>query len=411
MTAPAPSRSLNPLRVLVKHRNFRLFWIGQTLSLMGTWMQGMAQGWLALELTNDPFLVTLVPLMASLPVVLFSFVAGAVADRAHKLRIVVIAQALLLVEAAVLWWLAWTGAVTIWWLFGMAMFSGACSAFEIPARQALIIDLVGRDDLHDAIALNSSGFNLARIIGPAIGAAVIASAGLAWCFALNAVSYLAVLAGLAMIRLPRRVPAEVLTSPFQEIRDGIRYMVRTRAVRVLMLLVTVYSVFGIPFLSLMPVVARDVVHTDAAGFGLMLSSVGIGGFLGALALAALGGRIGRGRLLAWSSAAFGAALLGFSFVRSQGWAQPVLLLCGVTMILHSALANGMLQLLVPDAMRGRLMAAYSFVVVGVSQVAGNLGAGTVAKAIGADWAIGTGAVVMLAYSAWVFRRHPDLMRG
>src|SRR5688500_16101009 len=194
--------SLNPFRVLVRHRNFRIFWTGQTLSLIGTWMQQMAIGWLALELSDSAFLVGLVASIGSLPILLFSFHGGVLADRHDKLRIVTIAQTLLLVEASLLWLLTWTGGMTVGWLLALAAFAGCVSAVEIPARQALIVELVGRDELHEAIALNSSGFNLARIVGPAVGAVVISSLGLAWCFGVNALSYLTVLAGLFMLRLP-----------------------------------------------------------------------------------------------------------------------------------------------------------------------------------------------------------------
>src|SRR5688572_6602920 len=187
----------NPFRVLLTHRNFRSFWIGQTLSLVGSWMQSMAIGWFALELSNSAFIVGVVVASGSLPILAFSLHAGVLVDRSDKLRLVKIAQTLLLLEAALLWWLTWTGHVNVGALIALSLFGGAVASVEIPARQALMIDLVGRDDLRDAIALNSSGFNLARIIGPATGAFVIANAGMAWCFAVNALSYLTVLVGLA----------------------------------------------------------------------------------------------------------------------------------------------------------------------------------------------------------------------
>jgi MFS family permease len=403
-------QSLNPFRVLVRHRNFRLFWGGQTLSLIGTWMQSMAQGWLALELSDNAFLVGLVSAIGSLPVLVLSLPAGAVADRVNKLRLVTIMQALMLLEATLLWWFTWSRHVTIGWLLVLATANGVFTAFEIPARQALIVELVGRDDLHDAIALNSSGFNLARIVGPSIAAVVIAAAGLAWCFGLNALSYLAVLAGLLMIRLPARPAVAVAGTPMQRVREGVAYIATTRDVAALMRLVTVYSVLGIPYLTLMPVVARDLLGTGAAGYGVLLACVGVGGLAGALFLASAGQRFRRGRLLATSSASFAALLIVFSLVRSVALARPVLLLCGFAMILNSALSNGALQSIVPDEFRGRLMAAYSLVVVGLAQVVGAFVAGSVARAVGVDWAIGGAAAVMLAYTAWGFYRYPELRR-
>ena len=195
------STTLNPFRVVLRHRNFRLFLIGQTLSLIGTWMQTMAQGWLALELTNSAFLVGLVATVSAIPILLFTMPAGAIVDRSDKLRIVRIAQIAFLVQASSLWLLTATHRMTIGWLLLLAFSGGLIASIEIPARQAMMIDLVGRDDLPDAIALNSSGFNLARVVGPGLAAAVIARLGIAWCFFLNAVSFVAVLWGLLMMQL------------------------------------------------------------------------------------------------------------------------------------------------------------------------------------------------------------------
>jgi MFS family permease len=400
--------SLNPFRTLQRHRNFRLFWFGQTLSLIGTWMQSMSQGWLALEISNNAFLVGLVASAASLPVLLFSLHAGVLVDRTDKLRLVKIAQVLLALEAGALWWFTWSGHITIGWLLVLATVSGVISAFEIPARQSLVIELVGREDLPGAIALNSSGFNLARVIGPSIAAFVIARFGISWCFAVNSLSYIAVLVGLFRIRLPEWLPPEHLASPIDGIREGVRYMRGTPAISALMRMVTIYSVFGVPYLTLMPVVAREQFHLGAGGYGLMFACVGIGGLAGALALAAIGDRFRRSRMLSVSSYAFATLLVVFSLARSPGLAYPLLLAIGFTMIMNNALANSALQHLVPNELRGRLMAAYSLVVVGLSQVLGALTAGTVAHAIGVSWAIGGAAAILLVYAYIAFDRRTEL---
>jgi MFS family permease len=400
--------SVNPFRTLVRHRNFRLFWIGQTLSLMGTWMQTMAQGWLALQLSNSAFLVGLVSSIGSLPILVLSLPAGVVADRVNKLRLVTICQVLLLCEATALWALTWTHHITIALLLILAACNGVASAFEIPSRQSLIIELVGRADLHDAIALNSSGFNLARIIGPAVGAVVIATAGIAWCFGVNALSYLAVLVGLFMIRLPRRDTPVHASSPMEGLVEGLRYMDQTREVSVLMRLITVYAVCGIPYITLMPVVARDLLGTGAGGYGVLLACVGIGGLAGALFLAAVGQRFRRGQLLMVSSFGFAALLIAFSLTRSEWLARVILLVTGCMMIMNGALSNGILQSIVPDHLRGRVLAAYSLVVVGLAQVVGSFVSGAVAHAVGVDWAIGSGAVIMLAYAVFAYRRYPEM---
>ena len=407
--APRPSRSLNPFRALQKHRNFRIFWTGQTLSLIGTWMQSVAQGWLALELTDDPFMVGLVTAMGTIPVLLLSLWAGVFVDRHDKHRIVLAAQALLLVQATLLWWFVWTDRIGIGTLVMLALFGGTMNAVEIPARQALIIELVGRDDLQDAIALNSSGFNLARIIGPSIAAVVIAHLGLAWCFGLNALSYLAVLISLFRIELPRRPRAPHPVTAMEGLRQGLAYMRGTREVSVLMRLIGVLSILGVSYLTLLPVFARDVLGLGASGYGTLLTCVGIGALTGALSLAAVGRWVRRGRLLAIGAHAFATVLILMSFTRTPTLAAVALLFAGFTMIMTNALTNGLLQSIVPDEFRGRVMAAYTFVFVGLSPL-GSLIGGAVARMVGVNWVIGGGGALMLAYVAWAFARHAEMRR-
>jgi MFS family permease len=298
--------------------------------------------------------------------------------------------------------------VNVAWLLGLAFVGGVVGSVEIPARQALMIDLVGRDDLRDAIALNSSGFNLARIVGPAFAAGIIANLGIAWCFAVNAISYLTVLIGLSRVALPRWHPPRLPGAPLQEIRDGVTFALRSRTVRILLELITVMSILGIPYIALMPVLARDQLGLDASGYGLMLSVLGIGGLVGALGLAAVGPRVGRGRALAGTSSGYALLLVLLSLVRSPALAYPLLFGTGCLMIVTNALANGLLQTIVPDEYRGRLMSMYSLIVVGLPQVIGAFSAGAVARVVGVSWAVGTAATVMLLYGLFVFRRHPEL---
>jgi MFS family permease len=408
---PTPARpqrrSINPFRTLQVHRNFRLFWTGQTVSLIGTWMQQVGQGWLALELTNNAFLVGLVAAAGSFPVLLLSLYGGVVADRRSKLRIVIVCQALLLLEAAALWWFTWAGRMNFGWLLALTTIGGVISAFEIPARQAMTVELVSREDLVDAIALNSGGFNLARIVGPSIAAIILAKFGLAWCFGINALSYFAVLASLSLIRLPPWTPVQYLISPFAQLKQGLDYIRSSRSVSGLMGVIAIYSIFGFQYLTMMPVVARDVLHTGASGYGLLLTFVGIGALTGALALAGLGGRIKRGRLFNATAYAFAGLTILFSLVRSVHLAAFMLLFLGLTMLINGALANGILQSVVPDELRGRVMATYVFVYVGFTPF-GSFIAGTVARFVGVQWAIFSGGVVMLAYSIWAFWKYPEI---
>jgi MFS family permease len=405
---PVVPRSINPFRVFIRHRNFRLFLIGQTLSLIGTWMQTMAQGWLALELSNNAFLVGLVAVATSIPILLFTLPAGTIVDRADKLRLVRIAQCCYLVEATLLWALTVTHRITIGSLLGLAFASGLIASIEIPARQAMFIDLVGREDLPDAIALNSSGFNLARVVGPGLAAAIIARLGIAWCFFLNAASFVAVLVGLFMISLPAWKPHPGHARPWVGVQQALRYMRDTPRVRALMLMVTVYSILGAPVLALMPVVARQMFDLGAGGYGLLLSFLGIGGLAGALSLAGIGYRVSRTRLLIWASMIWPVLLILFSLCRDARIGYLLLLGIGCTMILNGAISNGLLQTIVPDSMRGRMMAAYGLVVVGLSQVVGAFSGGVVANRFGVAASIGGAAAIMLTYGIWAFFRRPEL---
>ena len=400
-------KSINPFRTLQVHRNFRLFWTGQTVSLIGTWMQQVGQGWLALELTNSAFMVGLVSAAASFPVLLLSLYGGVVADRRSKLRIVIICQALLLIEAAALWWFTWANRINIGWLLALTTLGGVISAFEIPARQSMIVELVSKEDLVDAIALNSGGFNLARIVGPSIAAIILAKFGLAWCFGINALSYFAVLASLGRIRLPRWTPVQHLVSPAEQLKQGLNYIRSSRSVSGLMGVIAVYSIFGFQYLSMMPVVARDVLHTGASGYGLLLTFVGIGALTGALSLAGLGARIRRGRLFNATAYAFAGLTILFSLMRSVHLAAFVLLFLGLTMLINGALANGILQSVVPDELHGRVMATYVFVYVGFTPI-GSFIAGAMSRFVGVQWAIFTGGVVMLTYSLWAFSKYPEI---
>jgi MFS family permease len=405
VSAPA---SINPFRIVVKHRNFRLFLMGQTLSLIGSWMQTMAEGWLALQLTNSAFLVGLVATAASVPILVFTMPAGAIVDRSDKLRIVRIAQFAFLCQASALWLLTVTDRMTIGHLLLLAFTGGLIASIEIPARQAMMIDLVGREDLPDAIALNSSGFNLARVVGPAIAAAVIARLGIAWCFFLNAASFVAVLAGLFMMQLPPWTANRHRTSPWQGVVQVLRYIRKTPSVRALMLMVTVYSILGAPMLALMPVVAREMFGLGAGGYGLLLSFLGVGGLCGALGLAALGGRVSRIRLLTIASMVWPALLMVFSLTRTPLAGYLLLLAVGFVMILNGAISNGLLQGIVPDAFRGRIMAAYGLVVVGLAQVVGAFSGGLVAHFIGVADALFAAGLLMAAYGVWAFLRRPEL---
>jgi MFS family permease len=398
--------SLNPFRVLAHSPNFRLFFAGQTTSLIGTWMQQVAQGWLALQLSNDAFIVGVVAAAGTLPILILSLPGGVVADRYRRLRVVTIAQAFLLVEASLLWWFTWSGRLTIGWLIAFALLGGIISAFEIPARQSLFIEMVGKEHVMDAVALNSSGFNFARIIGPSLAAIVIARFGIAWCFGINALSYLAVLISLALIRLPH-LPVSAAAHPMRALGEAFTYVRTHRMTAVLMQVVAVYSLLSIPVLTLLPVLARDVLGLGAGGYGVLMTCVGVGAMIGALSIAAAGPRLRRHRALVVTSLAFPVLVVLAALSRSEVMTGALLLFVGACMVVNSAVINVMLQSASPDHLRGRVISIYVAVYIGTNPI-GSFAGGWIARYWGTPLAIGGMAAIMGIYAVWAIRHYPEI---
>ena len=391
------------------HRNFRLFFLGQSVSLSGTWMQNIAQGWLVLELTNSPFYVGLVSALGSLGVLLLTIYAGVVVDRINKHRLVILTQTLSMLPAFGLAVLVWSRAVAVWHVAALAAFLGLVNAFDIPARQAFIVDLVGKQDLMNAIALNSSAFNAARVIGPAVAGVLIGALGVGACFFLNGVSYLAVIAGLLAMRLPPHVRDPRTTSAWTGLSEAVAFIRGDRRVSTLVVLMALFSIFGFPYFVIMPVFARDVLHRGAAGYGLLTTAVGCGALIGALAVAWLDRRIRKGPTLIAAGGSFGLLLVAFALSRLYLVSVVLLALTGATMIVNNALTNATIQTLVPDDLRGRVMGFYSFVFVGLAPL-GSLQVGALAERIGPPAAValgGAATAVAVAVAAW---RVPALRR-
>lgn len=391
------------------HRNFRLFIYGQGISLVGTWMQSVALGWLVLELTNSPFDVGLNQALRSLGVLLFTLYAGIVADRVDKRRLIVLTQALQMCEALALAVLVWAKVVQIWQVMALAAFVGAVNAFDIPTRQAFVVEMVGKEDLVNAIALNSSLFNAARVVGPAIAGVIIGVAGVGLCFFLNGVSYVAVIAGLLMMRLPPFVAKPVTESAWQGFRGGLTFIREERRMRTLVTLVAILSVFGFPFLVLMPVFARDVLHVGAGGYGALMAAVGVGAMFGALALAATSHVVAKGRLMLTAAAAFGVLVAAFAVTRWFALALALLAVAGCAMIITTALANTLIQTIVPDHLRGRVMGFYSFVFVGMAPL-GAFQAGWAAEHFGTPETVVFGGLVCLVAVQVARWRVPELVQ-
>jgi MFS family permease len=398
-----PTRTSSVFSAL-RHRDFRLFLGGQLVSLCGTWVQTVAQGWLVLQLTDSAFAVGLVTALGSLPILLFTLYGGVVADRVDKRRLVLVLQSLMLLEALTLAVLTHQGWITVHLVMALASFYGLLSAFEVPTRQALVSEIVGKEDLMNAIALNSSAFNVARVIGPSIAGALIATVGLAACFYLNAASYLAVIVGLVLMRVQR--PGSPSTArAFGALKEGFGYIFGNRWPRALVTIIASFSIFGYSFLPMMPVFARDVLGLDADGYGAIVSAIGLGAAAGAIGIAASGGRTRSGRLLIGSFALFGVLLTGAAFAPGFWSALALFTLAGSLMAINGILANTMLQLQAPDRLRGRVMGFYSFVVLGMAPL-GAFQAGWVSEHYGARAAFalgGAACVVMAGVVGWALR--------
>jgi predicted MFS family arabinose efflux permease len=391
----------------LRHRNFRLFYFGQLLSLTGTWVQSTAQGWLVLELTDSALLLGMVTAAGSLPVLLFTLYAGVVADRMDKRRIIIAAQAAAAVLALALATLTGTGRVTVAWIMVLVFLLGTANAFEIPTRQSFFVELVGQDDLTNAIALNSTAFSATRVVGPAVAGALLGSVGIAACFYLNSVSYLAVLAGLLAIRLPPFRRPERTASTLENLREGFAFIRDDRVVRTLVLIIAALSVFAFPYAMLLPVFARDVLHVGAQGLGWLLAASGAGALAGGITLSVLAGRVRRGPLVLGASFAFALAVAAFAASRSFPMSLLLLAAAGFCMILNNASVNALLQSLVPNRLRGRVMSVYVFMFLGMTPV-GSLQAGAVARWAGAPAALGIGAALLAATVLLVGWKVPEL---
>ena len=378
-----------------RHRNYRLFFAGQMISLVGTWMQNVAQAWLVYRLTGSSAALGLVTFMGQVPVFALALFGGDWADRADRRAILVLTQTAAMVLALVLAALCLTGTVQVWHIVVLATLLGASMAVDMPTRQSFVTDLVGKEDLPNAIGLNSSMFNLARVLGPTAAGLVLAAVGEGWCFLLNGLSYLAVLAGLLAMRVEPRPAPPARTHILTRLREGLEYAWRTRDIRQVLALIAVGSVFGSSYLVLMPVFAKEVLDSGAAGFSLLMTATGVGSLAGALTLSLRRDGSGLWRVRFLAALAYGAALMCFALSRSFWLSAALLFPVGCCMILLMAASNTLLQTIAPDALRGRVMALFAMMFLGMAPF-GALLAGFLAESIGARWTVGLcGAACLL----------------
>ena len=413
MSIPLPGRDLplvpRTFRAL-GHRDFRLLWLGQLVSLTGSWMQSVAQGWLVLRLGNSAFHLGLVGFCNFAPVLLFALVAGVAADRVSRRRALYWTQGSAMVLAFTLAALTATGTVRVWHVALLAFGAGTAGAFDIPIRQSLLQDLVGREDLPNAIALNSLAFNGARLLGPALGGLLLAAAGEEVVFLVNGLSYLAVIVGLALMRArPATPPRKASDSWIAGMREGIAWVRESRKARLFLALVSISSVFGLPYSILLPVFARDVLGVGARGLGFLTGATGLGATVGALYVAGRGTR-GRGVLVATAMALLGASLVAFALSRAFALSLLLLVLVGAAMIVQMATSNTLLQLLAPEELRGRIVSFYMLAFLGTAPV-GSLLAGSLAHALGTPAAVAIGGAVCVVAALGFTFYLPHLRRG
>jgi MFS family permease len=382
----------------LRHRNFQLFFSGQLISLIGTWMQSVAQSWLVYRLTGSALLLGSVGFASQVPVFLFAPLGGIAADRFNRRQIVIATQTAAMLLAAILAALTLFHKVQVWHVFVLASLLGVVNAFDIPGRQSFLVDMVGKEDLMNAIALNSSMFNGARVIGPAIAGILVAKIGEGWCFFANAVSYIAVIIGLLLMRVISPVrPA--MASPLEHMMEGFRFVNQTAPIRALLLLLGLVSLVGMPYVVLMPIFADQILHGGARGLGILMGATGVGALLGALTLAFREGVKGLGRWVAWCCAGFGASLIIFALSRTF-WVSVILLLpVGYCMMLQMACSNTLIQVMVPDALRGRVMAVYSMMFMGMAPI-GALFGGALAERLGAPRTVAIGGLASVLGACW-----------
>jgi MFS family permease len=387
------------------HRNYRLFFGGQLISLSGTWMQSVAQSWLIYRLTGSAVLLGLVSFSGQIPVFLLASFGGAAADRFTRRHILLLTQAASMLLAFVLAALTLSGVVREWHVFTLAACAGVVNAFDIPARQSFVVDLVGKEDLINAIALNSSMFNGARIVGPAVAGVVVAAVGEGWCFFANGASYLAVLGSLLAIRVAARARPRPEGSTFENIRAGFHFVIDTGPVRGLMLLLGLVSLTGMPYAVLMPIFANQILGGGPDSLGVLMGASGLGALTGAVALAARKSLRGLGRWVAFGSAAFGASIILFSMSRTFWLSALLLIPAGCSMMVQMASSNTLIQSMVPDELRGRVMSVYSMMFMGMAPV-GALLAGALAGRLGAPLTVALGGAICLAGAALFWLRIP-----
>lgn len=391
------------------HRDYRVFWVGALVSNVGSWMQTVAQGWLVLELTDSAFMLGLVGFAGTLPMLVLLLVGGVFADRFDRRRLLIVTLSGMMVFATVLAWLTWADVVRVWHILVLSLGAGSAIALAAPAYQAYVHDLVGRRDLQNAIALNSAQFNLSRIVGPSLAGLLVGGIGLAGCFGLNAASYLASLGALLMIRARGGGRGSGRASTWDSIQQGLAYVRERRRIPALLGLTALVSVLAMPYSTLLPIIARDVLGLDASGLGYLFAVGGVGAVVGAMSLAFRGIFRRRGIYLLGCGIGAGAATLGLGLARTTMTAAIALVALSFAATSVVALTNTLLQELVDDRMRGRVLSMFGLAFMGTFPI-GNLLAGSVAGLTSASFTLAASGAVLVVGIGWIAWARPSVRR-
>ena len=394
----------------LRHRNFRLFFGGQTISLIGTWMTRIATSWLVYRLTGSALLLGTISFAGQIPTFLFSPIAGVLVDRMDRRKVLVWTQALSMVQSLALAALALSGTITIPWLLVLSVTQGIVNAFDMPGRQAFMVKMVDdRNDLSNAIAINSSMVNMARLIGPSLAGMLIAVSSEGWCFLIDGISYIAVIASLLMMRVEAPATKRLAASALSELKAGWTYVWESLPIRTILLLFALISFMGMPFVVLMPIFAAKVLHGGPHTLGFLMGAMGVGALVSALSLAARKSVRGLVRMIPLSAAVFGLGLIGFGLSRWFWPSMVMVFVAGMGMMQGMAGSNTVIQTIVSEDKRGRVMSYYTMAFMGMAPFGGLL-AGVMADAIGAPWTVILNGSAILLGAAWFMTRLPTLRR-
>jgi MFS family permease len=408
-----PSLSIYRYRAFsaLSHRNFRLFFFGQLISVIGIWMQSTAQQWLVYRITGSQTSLGLVTFINFLPVLLLSLFMGVIADQFPLRRLLLFTQSWFMILAVILAALTWLGLVQYWHILLLSFMLGIGTALDMPARQAFVVELVDGDkgDVMNAISINSALFNMARIIGPAIGGVVVATLGEAPAFAINGISYLAVIIALFMMQLSSRLADTSQENTIQKLKGGFQYIFGNKQIVGLVVMVAAYSTVGFGSLTLLPVFARDILNIGAEGFGQLLSWQGVGALFGAILLIFFGNQLPKGRLLFWSRFLFAPGIIALALSRVPSLSMGLMALIGFSFLTQLVLTNTLIQTIVPDELRGRVLSTYTWALGGFYPL-GSLAIGALGDQIGAPTAAvvsGIGCIVLIGVNLMIF---PSIQR-